>query len=191
MKKACGLIVITGPMFAGKTTRLLKEVQKASKNRSPILFRSQIDNRYSTSDVVSHDGFRLPAITLQGGEGCIPALKAAASKYDVIAIDEAQFWQGTKGFAETLDRISDSKTVYVATLNKDADGNPFEISKELVSLADRVCSLESKCSKCGGKAGFSQRIINGKEAYGSVTLVGGSDLYEARCRKHFVRPKPA
>ena len=188
MKKASGLIVITGPMFAGKTTRLLKEVQKASKKGKPILFRSAIDNRYSTTEVVSHDGFKLPAVTLQSGEGCIPALKAAASEYDVIAIDEGHFWHDTKGFAQALDRIADSKVVYVAMLNKNANGDPFEISKELISLADRVCSLESRCSKCGGKAGFSQRIIDGNAAYGDFPLVGGSNLYEARCRKHFVRP---
>ena len=65
---------------------------------------------------------------------------------DVIGIDEAQFWQGTKGFSNTLhELVFDSKTVYVSMLNKNSDGFPFETSKELIPLADRVYVLQAKC----------------------------------------------
>ena len=189
MRKLGELIVITGPMFAGKTTLLLKEVQKASKRRKAILFRSAIDDRYSTTEIVSHDGFRLPAVTLEKNEGCISALKAAAVEYDIIAIDEGQFWQGTKGFIEILDGLAyDSKLVYVAMLNTKADGNPFEISKQLMPLADRIYCLYSKCSKCSRRAICTQRVINGEASFGDEFVVGCSSIYEPRCRKHFTRP---
>ena len=189
MGRSGKLIVITGPMFSGKTTRLLKEVRKASKNKKAVLFRSAMDKRYSATEVVSHDGMRLPAMTLESGQGCISTLKEVANDYDVIAIDEGQFWQETGGFADALDDLAyGSKRVYVAMLNKDANGNPFRISKDLLPLADTIYCLESKCSKCKGKANFSQRIMNGIEVHGDDFVVGGSDVYEPRCRKHFVRP---
>ncbi|MHB1830373.1 MAG: thymidine kinase [Candidatus Micrarchaeaceae archaeon] len=191
MRKPGKLTVIIGPMFAGKTKRLIKEVQKESKGRKVILFKSAMDNRYSAAEVVSHDGLRMHAEILGNGDACISSLEAAAREYEVIAIDEGQFWQGTKGFADALDRIaSNSRSVYVALLNKDIYGNPFEVSKDLVAIADRIHFIESRCSKCGGKASFTQRVINGTETFGDLFVVAGSDLYEARCRRHFVRPGP-
>ena len=194
MSPACRgkLTVITGPMFSGKTTRLIKEVQKASKGRRVILFKSEIDDRYSSSEVVSHDGISLPALILPRGQGCIKALSQAAKSYDVIAIDEAQFWAGTQGFSEALDGLaSNSKQVYAATLNRDSDGDPFNVAKELMAYADRICLLSARCSKCGSRAGFSQRMKNGVETYGKGFLVAGSAAYEARCRRHFVWPSRA
>ena len=189
MKKSGKLIVITGPMFAGKTKMLLEEFLKASKRGSAILFKSGMDNRYSETDVVAHDGTRLPAAILPEGNECIKALRDAGNHYDIIGIDQGQFWQGTNGFTDALhDLTFDSKSVYVAILNKNSDGYPFETSKELFPLADRIHLLQAKCAKCGGKANFTQKVINGVETFGYDISSAGSNRYEARCRKHFVRP---
>ncbi len=183
------LIVITGPMFAGKTTMLIEEAKKAAyANRKIVLFRSEIDNRYSISEVVSHDGVKLSAVTLPRGEECIKTLKEAANDYEIIFIDEGHFWKDTKGFAQALDEIVYmSRTVYVAMLNKDIDGLPFGISKELVPLADNVHTLEAKCVKCGNVATFTQRVVDGVENFEDKFMPGGSNLYQARCRNCFVR----
>jgi len=189
MKRTGRLIVITGPMFSGKTKRLLEEFQKASRKRKAILYKSGMDNRYSETEVVAHDGSKLPAAILPEGEECIKALREAASRYDVIGIDEAQFWQGTKGFSDALhELVFDSKTVYASMLNKNSDGFPFIISSELIPLADRIYLLEAKCSKCGGRANFTQKVINGVETFGYDISSAGSNRYVARCRRHFVRP---
>ena len=191
MKKGGRLIVITGPMFSGKTTRLLKEVQKASKaNQKAILFKSSIDNRYSTHEVVSHDGIKMTAAVLPAGDEFKGVLDDAAQNYDIIAIDEGQFWRDTVGFAEALNNLAfKSKRVYVATLNTKADGKPFGVAKELIPLADTVYCLWAKCSRCGKKANFTQRVIKGSEDFSDDFLVGGKESYEARCRKCFVRKK--
>jgi thymidine kinase len=189
MKNSGELIVITGPMFAGKTKMLLEKFQKASRKRRAILFKSGMDNRYSETEVVAHDGTRLPAAILPDGEECIRTLKEARNKYDIIGIDEGQFWQDTKGFSYALhELVFDSKTVYVSMLNKNSDGHPFSTSMELIPLADRVYVLRAECSKCGGKANFTQKVINGVETFGYDISSAGSNRYEARCRRHFVRP---
>ncbi len=191
MKKGGRLTVIIGPMFSGKTTRLLNEVEKASKaNRKAILFKSPIDNRYSDTDVVSHDGMRIPAAVLPSGEGFKKTLDDAAQNYDIVVIDEGQFWRDTEGFADALNDLAfKSKQVYVAMLNTKADGKPFKVAKELLPLADTIYCLWAKCSKCGQRANYTQRVINGTEDFGDNFLVGGKESYEARCRKCFVRKK--
>lgn len=183
------LIVITGPMFAGKTTRLIEELKREARDRKVILFKSQMDNRKSAADVVTHDGVSMPAVVLPDGEGCAKVLKQAAREYEVIGIDEGQFWKASPRFSETIEELVSkyARTVYVALLNKRADGKPFDVSSKLLPLADKVYSLEANCSKCGGPATMTQRIVNGVESFGEEFVVGGSESYEARCREHFVK----
>lgn len=183
------LIVITGPMFAGKTTLLLKELANQAAGRKTILFKSDMDNRRSISDVVTHDGISMPAVILPNGDQCAKVLRQAAIDYEVIGIDEGQFWKDSAKFCETIDEIvsEQSRTVYVALLNRRADGKPFDVSSRLLPLADRVHLLEASCSKCAGPATMTQRLVNGLEVFGEEFVVGGSEKYEARCREHFVK----
>ena len=51
------VIIFTGPMFAGKTTRLLKVVQKRRRDgQGIILVKARVDGRYHERKVVTHDG---------------------------------------------------------------------------------------------------------------------------------------
>ena len=51
--------VIFGPMFAGKTTELLRRCQVAeSAGRSVMLIKSSSDTRYAAAEAVTHDGAR-------------------------------------------------------------------------------------------------------------------------------------
>ena len=51
-------------------------------------------------------------------------------------------------------------------------------------MAEQVDKLYAICVRCGAYATRSQRLIDGRPApHGAATLVvGGLDLYEARCR---------
>ncbi len=189
MKTRGGLIVITGPMFSGKTTRLIKDLNKLKKTKRVVLFKSVIDNRYSSSDVVSHDGTKAPASLLPKGEEGIAALKQAASDYDVIGIDEAHFWEDTKGFAQALNELAfQSKTVYVSMLSRSSDdGTALEIAKDILPLADNIYLLNSKCSVCSIRASFTKRTTPYKMVDGKPSYVGGAEDYETRCRGCFSR----
>jgi thymidine kinase len=189
MRRRTGLTVIAGPMFAGKTTRLISEMQMvAARGASQILFRSSIDSRYSTTDVVSHDGLRMRAATLPEGPDGLRALAFAAKNYNMIGIDEGQFWESTDGFSEAVIGISARARVYVATLDIDSIGKPFRVFSELLPRADSIILLKSKCAKCGKDAAFSQRLVNGTEDFSNGFMVGAAGLYEPRCGMHFIAP---
>ncbi|RRT37333.1 hypothetical protein BHM03_00029448 [Ensete ventricosum] len=58
--------VILGPMFAGKTTALLRRIQIEMNNgsRSVAMIKSDKDHRYGLDSVVTHDGVKMPCFAL-------------------------------------------------------------------------------------------------------------------------------
>jgi thymidine kinase len=55
---------------------------------------------------------------------------------------------------------------------------------------DRCMWMTSYCTKCGARALYPQRIIDGAPAHfnSPQILVGGDETYEPRCDEHFVLP---
>ncbi|MFM7388213.1 MAG: thymidine kinase, partial [Bacteroidota bacterium] len=55
--------VICGSMFSGKTEELIRRVKRTQfAHQKLILFKPDIDRRYSDEDVVSHQGSAVPAV---------------------------------------------------------------------------------------------------------------------------------
>jgi thymidine kinase len=67
----------------------------------------------------------------------------------------------------------------------DFRGEPFGPMPLLLARAEQVDKLQAICVVCGNPASRTQRLINGlPAAYDDpIILVGGSESYEARCRK--------
>lgn len=85
--------VISGCMFSGKTSRLLWYLKRAQiADRKVILFKPKLDNRYSETDVVTHDNNRLASIVIEDPEHIL----AAAADYEVVGIDEIHFFPAEK-----------------------------------------------------------------------------------------------
>ena len=187
------LVLITGPMFSGKTSRLIELLEREIlAGRNTLLFKPEIDKRYDTTFVTTHKGMRLPAIVLNTDNDGVKKMYELSKNVDVIGIDEAQFWDHDSILPEVADRIaSEDKIVYVAALNKNHTGTPFKTSMEIIARADQVYSLTAVCAKCGEDATFTQRVMNGKEVFGEQIKVGGIESYEPRCRKCFVYPEKA
>ncbi|KAL7253819.1 hypothetical protein ACSBR1_008207 [Camellia fascicularis] len=112
--------VIVGPMFAGKTTALLRRVESEGNNgRNVAIIKSSKDTRYVVDSVVTHDGTKFPCWAL-------PDLLSfrqkfgdeAYAKLDVIGIDEAQFFGDLYDFCRKV-ADHDGKTVIVVGLDRD------------------------------------------------------------------------
>ena len=56
--------IFTGPMFSGKTTRLMKALETlANQLELPfVLVKHSSDHRYNAEGVTSHDGRHLPSL---------------------------------------------------------------------------------------------------------------------------------
>ena len=182
--------VICGCMFAGKTEELIRRINVLSYARKNILvFKPKIDDRYSTTEIASHAGSKVPCIVISEAK---EILNHVNYDTDVVAIDEVQFFD--EDVVDICEYLADSGLrVLVAGLDKDFRGEPFGVLPDLLTRAEFVTKLTAVCAKCGAPATRTQRIINGKPASFNdpIVLVGAKEAYEPRCRHcHEIVEKP-
>ncbi|KAI9177268.1 hypothetical protein LWI28_013043 [Acer negundo] len=175
--------VIIGPMFAGKTTALLRRIRSEGNNgRNVAMIKSSKDTRYAIDLVVTHDGIKFPCWALPD----LTSFRAklgddAYEKLDVIGIDEAQFFEDLYDFCcKAADH--DGKTVIVAGLDGDYLRRSFGSVLDVIPLAETVTKLSARCELCGKQAFFTLRKTGEKQ----TELIGGADVYMPVCRQHYV-----
>ncbi|XP_027061415.2 thymidine kinase a-like [Coffea arabica] len=175
--------VIVGPMFAGKTTTLLRRIQTESTNgRSVAVIKSNKDTRYALDSIVTHDGEKLPCWPMADLSSFRQKLGPEAyDKLEVIGIDEAQFFEDLHDFCRKA-ADHDGKTVIVAGLDGDYLRRSFGSVLEVIPLADSVTKLTARCELCGKRAFFTLRKTEETE----TELIAGAEVYMPVCRKHYV-----
>jgi thymidine kinase len=169
--------VVVGSMFSGKTEELIRRLRRAQiANQKVAIFKPSIDTRYSTTEVVSHQGSSIPSTSVTNSQ----MILLLAQDVKVVAIDEAQFFDaGIVDVARTL--ANEGVRVVVAGLDMDYTGKPFGPIPALLSIAEFVTKVHAICQKCGSLANYSFR----KAAVSSQVLLGEKDTYEPRCRHCF------
>ncbi|KAI5670851.1 hypothetical protein M9H77_11215 [Catharanthus roseus] len=175
--------VIVGPMFAGKTTTLIKRMKtECSNGRNFALIKSNKDNRYGLESVASHDGEKLPCWPLANLSSFRQRIGLEEyDKLEVIGIDEAQFFEDLYDFCcQAADQ--DGKTVIVAGLDGDYLRRSFGSVLDIIPIADTVTKLTARCELCGKRAFFTLRKTEETE----TELIAGAEVYMPVCRKHYV-----
>ncbi|KAK9056808.1 hypothetical protein SSX86_024171 [Deinandra increscens subsp. villosa] len=175
--------VIVGPMFAGKTTALLRRIKiEGTNGRNIAMIKSNKDTRYAIDSVVTHDGTKYPCWALPDLLSFQQRLgEEEYGKLDVIGIDEAQFFDDLYDFCcKAADH--DGKTVIVAGLDGDYLRRNFGPVLDIVPLADTITKLTARCEICGKRAHFTFRKTNETQ----TELIGGADMYMPVCRQHYV-----
>jgi len=169
--------VVCGSMFSGKTEELIRRVKRAMIAQQKVLIlKPALDTRYDDSQVVSHNQNSLVSISVNSSEEITNKVEG----YDVIAIDEAQFFD--KGITNVCVKLAnEGYRVIVCGLDMDFEGMPFGPMPELMSVAEFVTKLHAICASCGDVASYSYRLVASKDK----VLLGEKDAYEARCRKCF------
>lgn len=175
--------VICGPMFAGKTEELLRRVRRATiAGRRVAVVGHALDDRHGGGRLASHVGLDHPSVAASTAADLERAIPDGT---EIVAIDEAQFF-GPDLIAVATRLAARGMTVIVAGLDVTFDGKPFEPLPSLMAFAERVDKLTAICSVCGEEAVFHVRM--GAPAASAADLVtehvGGTELYQARCRRH-------
>lgn len=174
--------IIMGPMFSGKTTELMRRIRTytvAKKRAHVVKYSKDLRKPGSDFSIVNHDGFSYPASPCGAQDLALPEITTALMEFDVIGIDEAQFFTNLASFAEYMANVG--RIVVIAGLNSTFERKNFGEMGNLIPIADQITMLKAVCSVCYREASFSRRITN------STVLeeIGGSDKYEARCRNCF------
>ena len=182
----CGYLeIIKGPMFSGKTTRLL-DIYKKYKfcGIETMVINYEKDNRYSDQLLSSHDKVMIPCIKALHLNDVVPLLTGENNNYksfndsEAILINEGQFFDDIVEWV-TIAVEKYHKNVYVCGLNSDFRRKRFGNWLDLESISDNVVLLHSFCSNCKKRpAIFSHRLSNERD----IEVIG-ADCYIPVCRK--------
>jgi thymidine kinase len=166
--------VITGSMFSGKTEELIRRLRRAQfAGLKVVIFKPAIDRRYSETRIVSHDERSIVSTPVDHPSAII----LLAGDADVIAIDEAQFFDNS--LSEVCTQLANSGIrIIVAGLDMDFMGKPFGPMPGLLAIAEHVTKVHAICMRCGNLAQYSFRKTDEPQ----VVLLGEKNLYEPLCR---------
>ncbi len=191
----CGYLeIIKGPMFSGKTTRLLDIHKKYTFcDIKTMVINYEKDNRYSAEMLSSHDKVMIPCIRALKLEDIVRfTANPLPGTHDIdmtspyacdffnakaILINEGQFFSDIVEWV-TIAVEKYHKNVYICGLNSDFKRHKFGNWLELETISDNIVMLHSFCSKCKRRPGlFSHRLSAEKELE-----VIGADSYIPVCR---------
>jgi thymidine kinase len=178
-RKGSGWVeVITGSMFSGKSEELIRRIRRAQIARQKVqIFKHKIDNRYDADHIVSHSEMKMPSQVVSTAK---EILERVDQDTEVVGIDEGHFFD--MSLLEVVNALADRGVrVIVAGLDQDYMGRPFEPMPQLLAVAEYVDKTLAICMRCGAPANRSQRLVAATDR----VVVGGSDEYEARCRRCF------
>lgn len=176
------ITLLIGCMFAQKTTELLRRIRRyKSIGYKVLIVNYAADQRYGEDCIASHDRDTETAV-------CVEQLSAVnhlveTGDYDVIAIDEGQFFGDLHEFCT---RWADTLPVHIVVAGLDGDSNraPFGDMLRLIPHAEEVERLTALCAVCrdGTAAMYSKRITTEN----SLIAIGGAESFQPVCRKHYL-----
>ena len=176
-------------MNAGKSTSLLQSNHNYKETGlDTLIFLPDETSKLSKGEIVSRIGLSAKAIITNKDFDFYTYIKNNKTKMlSCVLIDEAQFL--SKIQVRQLGKVADLLNIPVMCygIRTDFQGELFEGSSELLSLADNLIELKTICYNCGRKATMVVRRDESNKIVteGSKVVVGGNDIYTPVCRKHF------
>tara|TARA_B100000475_G_scaffold67024_1_gene47745 strand:- start:1743 stop:2249 length:507 start_codon:yes stop_codon:yes gene_type:complete len=162
-------------MFSGKTEELIRRIKNS--NKSYKVFKPITDTRNKQNKIESHSNIKIDATTIKN----INEILVFKNKFDIIGIDEAQFF--SDDIIDVCNTIANSGSrVIVAGLDMDYSGKPFGPMPFLMAIAEKVTKVHATCSETGEPALYSFRKTENKE----TIMIGEKNEYKPLSRKAFI-----
>lgn len=184
------LEIVCGPMFSGKTSILLEKLCLFKELGYSVVY---INNNFDTRSLYNHSSHNLlyNNIDLDIDNFKVADLSTFdPEKYDIIGIDEAQFF-GEEIVKTVVDWVDNkNKYVIICGLNGTFNREKFGHVSDLFPFADSITFKHAYCKQCKTNNGklvpaiFTS--INDKNN-NHVINIGGSDKYTAVCRACFLK----
>lgn len=180
--------VITGPMFAGKTEEAMRRLKRHAIAKKNCLFiKHETDTRYndasdcpsSSPKVISKSKY-----AWNGDTTCCTDIRKVfkrASGYDVVAVDEGQFFESIASFSDGL--AEKGVIVIVTYLQSSFQRTPMGEMAQLFCQS-HITQLFSVCPSCGSdKALFTTRTSDVPlKGENDLVDMGGEEKYSPSCR---------
>ena len=176
------LKVFTGPMFGGKTTRMIAALERFQyQNKRTILFKPRMDKRYSEETVVTHKGQEHKCVLVEDGF----EMYNVSMQYDVVAVDEMFMIPHSSDCL--LQLFKKGKTILISSLQLSSASEhlpiTYEAFEEVQKIMPWATSIEicpAVCAHCDRDAYYTDRLATEQRK----VLVGGAESYQPVCYKH-------
>ena len=179
-----------GAMNSGKTAILIQTAHNyEERDQKVIVIKPKVDTK-GEDCIVSRIGLERKVDELiDENDSVIAKCKKYFDNLDCIIVDEAQFLKEEQ--VDELWYITKMYDIPVIAfgLRTDFKTNLFEGSSRLLALSDEIQEMPTIC-RCGTKARFNARIINGEYVTegNSIVIDDKTDIkYESVCGKCYVK----
>ena len=178
------LEIVVGPMWAGKTSDLMKTYKKLKESPNisdkDILTLNYIgDVRYGKdAGICSHDGLHIPC---RWASMLSDISKEHYQNAKYILINEGQFFKDIVQWVITAIE-KDHKYVYICGLDCDFRRQPFGNWLDLICHANCIRKLKATCHICGSKEAIYSDRLSGE----TMQIMVGTDEYQVLCRECYV-----
>ncbi len=186
------LEIILGPMFSGKTTKLMElyHYYHTKLNKKCLIIGHSLDCRYDKYKITSHDKREFldcykfanicEFIYIYNNQMPEEALdNKSITDWDVILIDECQFFKDITLVTRLVDM---GKQVFLFGLDGDANQQLFGETYKLLPFCDKIEKLNGTCRHCGIKKGSIFSVCNVSFEQTAQIEVGGDEKYRSVCR---------
>lgn len=186
IKKKGYLEIIMGCMASGKSTEVVRKYRRYLQSYLPYqiaLISHSTDTRYGEQVVSTHDQTQIPCLCVSYLNDIFENRMDEYAKWEVILIEEAQFFPDLKNFVKkSVDKYH--KKVIVVGLDGDFERKAFGDILELIPLADDYRKMKAICYYCKDEteAIFTKRVTDSQQQ----KLVGTLNDYKPVCRYHFL-----
>ena len=174
------LSIVIGSMFSGKSTELLETINCCKQNQqSYIAINHSFDIRYGNNKIINHNQKSEESLMLNK----ISDLELKKlENIDYLLIDEAHFFEDLYNSINKFLRNYSCLNIKLVGLDGDFQQQVFNNGQllKLISKAENVIKLASKCYVCKNKAYFTKRITNDKKQI----VVGSNNIYVPSCYIH-------
>lgn len=184
------LVVFYGPMCSGKTGKCRERLSEFNDIGLNCCYINHSKDTRGGADISSTNSTSTSKLSPD-----ITQIKSSilanvdTSKFQVIAIDEAQFYDDLLISVEKW--LKDNKIIIVSGLKGNYRNKKFGNVLDLLPLADDSEDLKAYCKACINgdflntckevtSAPFTIRLTNEQ----TETVIGGTDLYAPVCRYH-------
>lgn len=174
------LKVTCGPMFAGKSTAILRDSMDVDADNK-LVVKPKNDTR-NEGFITTHAGILIPAVEIDPSKGSIYNLVEDNKFITDVFIDEVQFFNQwiIRDIIRILFDLTPQINVHVYGLDLDYRIRPWPVMATLLPMADEVIKLKARCAVCDEPASKTIRTSNLED----LVVVGEGQHYEPRCNGH-------
>lgn len=169
------LQIYIGPMFAGKTTKMINMFSFDRNKKIAIDYKDNSDE-VTIESLYNHNNFMLEKTYKTKHLKSLWTYDNTLIQSQNIYINECQFFSDLKEFV--LECLKKNKNVYLYGLDGDYKQSIFGQTFELIPYCDYIEKIKGMCHCCNNESLISYRTSSQKEQY-----LPNNDCYIPLCIK--------